>query len=293
MRAKAIEVVEPGTLALVQDAGRTGHMAVGVGRAGAADQGAYALGARLLRNPGGLPAIEATLGGLRLRARGDLLLCLTGAEAPATADGREVSYGAPFPLRDGAVLRLGMPVSGLRTYVSVRGGLAIDPVLGSASTDTMSGLGPAALAAGDVLAVGPAPSDLPHVDHVPARMPIGVEVTIRVGRGPRHDWFADPAELERIGWSVSDRSDRKGVRLTGGALSRTRERRDAELPSEGMVRGAIQVPPNGEPVIFLNDHPVTGGYPVIGVVRTADIDLVAQARPGDQVRFVWDGSSRR
>lgn len=293
MSAKAIEILESGPLALIQDSGRHGHMAVGVGRAGAADHGSYALGGRLLGNPEGLAAIEVVLGGLRLRARGDLTLCLTGAEAPATADGRAVAYGAPFPLRDGAELRLGVPPAGLRTYVSVRGGLAYDPVLGSTSSDTMSGLGPPALTAGDVVPIGPAPRELPHVDHAPTRPFMAGEITIGVGAGPRRDWFADPTDLERVTWSVSDRSDRKGVRLTGGSLQRTREQLDAELPSEGMVRGAIQVPPNGEPVIFLNDYPVTGGYPVIGVVRSADIDRVAQLRPGDQLRLRWDESPPR
>ena len=177
-----------------------------------------------------------TFGGLRLRARGDVLVCLTGAPAPADADGRAVPHTAPFTLRDGQVLSLRMPPSGLRTYVSFRGGLAVLP-------------------------------------------------------GPRRDWFADPQALATTEWSVSERSDRKGIRFLGEPLARHTERRDAELPSEGMVRGAIQVPPNGQPVLFLNDHPVTGGYPVIGVVRSAHIDRAAQLQPGQKVRFRWESST--
>ena len=134
---RAIEIIEPGPLTLVEDLGRFGHLAVGVGRAGAADVGAYRLGGRIVGNSPGAAALEVTFGGLRLRARGDVLVCLTGAPAPADADGRAVPQAAPFTLRDGQVLSLRMPPSGLRTYVSFRGGLAVPEALGSASSDTM------------------------------------------------------------------------------------------------------------------------------------------------------------
>lgn len=286
---KALEIVEPGMLAHIQDDGRIGHMAVGVGRAGAADHSAYSLATRLVGNLPGAAAIEATLGGLRVRARGDLLVALTGAPTHAHVDGRPVAHAALIRLGSGDELTLGIPRLGLRTYLAVRGGVAVEPVLGSRSTDTMSGLGPPPLAAGTVLEVGTSTVHLPRVDHAPVAHPENGQVTLRVTAGPRRDWFADTGQLATIAWSVSDKSDRLGVRLVGGAVERAREYQDAELPSEGMVRGAIQVPPNGEPVIFLNDHPVTGGYPVIGVTRTADIDRAAQLVPGQAVRLRWDG----
>ena len=258
----ALEVLAPGPLALVQDLGRHGHLAVGVGRAGAADRASYELGQRLLGNREGAAALEVTLGGLWVRARGDLLVCLTGAVAPGTIDGRQVPYAALVHLRDGAVLRLAAPQAGLRTYLSVRGGLLTPEVLGSRSTDTMSGLGPAPLAAGDALPVGSAPIAHPSVDQAPVSPPTDGRVTLRVTPGPRRDWFADPAALQSFA--------------------------DCELTSEGLVRGAIQVPPDGAPVILLNDHPVTGGYPVIGVVRSADVDLAAQLTPGQEVSFRWE-----
>jgi allophanate hydrolase subunit 2 len=113
-------------------------------------------------------------------------------------------------------------------------------------------------------------------------VPTGGPVTLRAVLGPRADWIADPAALARTAWTVSGRSDRVGLRLEGEPLRRADT---GELPSEGMVRGAVQVPPGGEPVLFGADHPVTGGYPVVAVVRDADLDRAAQLRPGQQVRF--------
>jgi biotin-dependent carboxylase-like uncharacterized protein len=283
-----VQVLEPGPLTLVQDLGRVGHRAVGVGPSGAADVGAYLLGGRLLGNAPGAAALEVTFGGLRLRASGRLLVCLTGAHAPGDADGRAVPHAAPFTLREGQVLSLGMPPRGLRTYVSFRGGLALPAVLGSLATDTLSGLGPEPVHAGQVIEIGRRTEGFPHVDAAAVPPPPGGAVELAVLPGPRRDWFARPQSLAETLWSVSGRSDRKGIRLEGEPIERHTGWRDVELPSEGMVRGAIQVPPSGQPVLLLNDHPVTGGYPVIGVVRSADVDRAAQLRPGQPVRFRWE-----
>jgi biotin-dependent carboxylase-like uncharacterized protein len=285
---RRIEIIDPGPLTLVQDRGRVGHLAVGVGRAGAADVGSYLLGARLVGNAPGVAALEVTFGGLRFTASGDLLVCLTGAHAPGDADGRAVPYAAPFALRDQQVLTLRMPSCGLRTYVSFRGGLAVPSVLGSAAADTMSGLGPEPVRAGQSIEIGCRTERLPHVDVAAVRPPPCGPVELAVLPGPRMDWFADPTSLAETQWAVSARSDRTGIRLEGKPIERHTQWRDVELPSEGMVRGAIQVPPNGQPVLFLNDHPVTGGYPVIGVVRSAHVDRAAQLQPGQQVHFRWE-----
>jgi biotin-dependent carboxylase-like uncharacterized protein len=282
-----LEVLATGPLTLVEDAGRPGHMAVGVGRAGAADGAAYRLGGRLLGNVPGLAALEVTLGGLQVRARGRVTVCLTGAPAPATVDATPAPHAAPFSLPDGSSLSLGMPLTGLRTYLSVRGGLALPPVLGSRSTDTMAGLGPPPVKAGDRLPVGDAVAAFPGVDVAPVPCPEGGTVALEVLPGPRHAWFARAEALAETPWVVSELSDRRGIRLEGKAIERHTDYLDVELPSEGMVRGAIQVPPGGQPVLLLNDHPVTGGYPVIGVVRSADVDRAAQLRPGQKVRLRW------
>lgn len=284
--SRALEVLDTGLLTLVQDLGRTGLASVGVGRSGAADRGAFRLGARLLAQPYSAAALEVTFGGLSLRSRGELQIALTGAPAPATVDEHRVGYFAPITLTDGQVLTLGMPAVGVRSYVSVRGGLDVPPVLGSRATDTLSGLGPRPIRAGDVLPVGPAPAAFPNVDVAPTPALSAEILILHALRGPRDDWLADVAALAETVWTVSSRSDRVGLRLEGKPLQRHATRSGMELPSEGVVRGAIQVPTGGEPVIFMADHPVTGGYPVVAVLVDDDTDRAAQSVPGQQIRIV-------
>ena len=283
---RALQVLAPGPLTLIQDLGRPVFAALGVGRSGAADRDAFRLGARLLAQDYTSAALEVTLGGLAVRASGDLMVALTGAEAPATIDDRSVAYRSPLLLHNGAALRLGIPAGGLRTYVSVRGGVDVPAVLGSRATDTLSGIGPPPVKAGDLLPVGPPPPTFPIVDHAPAPRPADGALVLHALVGTREDWLADPAALTAATWIVSSRSDRVGIRLEGPALQRHPARAGQELPSEGVVRGAIQVPTGGEPVLFLADHPVTGGYPVVAVVREDDVDAAAQAVPGRPVRIV-------
>ena len=288
---RALEVLATGPLALVQDLGRVGFAAVGVGRSGAADRHAFRLGARLLAQSYAAAAIEVTLGSLSVRARGDLTLALTGAPAPAEVDGRGVGYCGPFTLPDGQILTLGTPRVGLRTYVSVRGGVNVPPVLGSRATDTLSGLGPEPVRTGDLLPVGPPPAGFPNVDQAPTAALSVETLLLHALPGPRDDWLADPAALTATHWTASSRSDRVGMRLEGEPLQYHVSRIGKELPSEGVVRGSIQVPAGGEPVVFLADHPVTGGYPVVAVVIDDDIDRAAQAVPGQQIRIVLVGPS--
>lgn len=279
-----LEVLETGVLATVQDLGRSGLADLGVDRSGAADRASLRLGNRLLGNADGCAAVEVTNGGLAVRARGDLLVALTGAPCPATVSGRAVSGNSPVRLPDGAELRLGAPRTGLRTYLAVRGGVAVEPVLGSRSTDLLAGVGPDVLAPGVELPVGPFPARQPNVDLAPVADPPSGEVEVRVIRGPRDDWFT-AAALDRLTgapYEVTAESNRVGMRLRGAALDR---RRSGELPSEGMVAGALQVPPTGQPTLFLADHPVTGGYPVVAVVVSADLGRAAQVRPGQTIRF--------
>jgi biotin-dependent carboxylase-like uncharacterized protein len=283
---RALEVLAPGLRTFVEDLGRPGLAAIGVGRSGAADRGAFQLGARLLAQPYTAAALEVIFGGLSVRAHGNLQLALTGAPAPAVVDGRGAGYCGPFALADGQTLTLDAPQVGLRTYVSVRGGIDVPPVLGSRSTDTLSGLGPSPVETGDVLPVGPAPSTFPDVDLAPTPPLSGEALILQALRGPRDDWFADIDALDARTWTVSSNSDRVGIRLTGDPLQRRDSRSEQELPSEGVVRGSIQVPASGEPVIFLADHPVTGGYPVAAVLLDHEIDRIAQAVPGQQIRIV-------
>ena len=278
-----IEVLAPGPLATVQDRGRPGWAAVGVSRSGAADGPGAALANRLVGNDVGAAVIEATLGGLAVRFTAATLAVLTGARGPATLDGRQIAHAAPFHAPAGSILRLGAPARGLRTYLAVHGGIDVPAVLGSRSTDVLTGVGPERLAAGDRLPLGHAGGTVPGVDHAPVAEP-ELPPVLRLLPGPRLDWFAGDAlrTLAAGAYTVTAASNRTALRLDGPPLARVVER---ELAPEGLVPGAVQVPPDGRPVVFLVDHPVTGGYPVVAVLRHADLALAAQVRPGDPVRF--------
>lgn len=285
----ALEVLSPGPLATLQDLGRPGLAHLGVTESGAADRRSHRLANRLVANPDAAATVEVTLGGFTARVRGgDIVIAVTGAPATPTADGIALGHNGVARVRDGQVLTLHTLHTGLRSYLAVRGGVIVPTVLGSRSYDTLARLGPAPLAAGDLIPVGRPPATVPHVDVAPVAPVRDGPVRLRVVPGPREDWFADPDALVRTEWVASDRSDRVGVRLIGEPL--TPRRPERQLPSEGTVRGAIQVPPSGLPVILGPDHPVTGGYPVIGVVVDADTDALAQIRPGQPVLLSWAGS---
>lgn len=281
-----LEVMRTGPLALVQDLGRVGKAAMGVGRSGAADRSSHSLANRLVANPDNLATIEVTLGGMSFRVTGgDVVVAVTGADTDPSINGIPFGTNSIAQVQDGDVVSLGAPRSGLRSYVAVRGGVSVAPVMGSRSFDIMSSIGPKPLQAGDRLPIGPRSPSFPEIEQAPVATISDNIVELKVVPGPRDDWFADPDALIHGDWIVSDRSDRVGTRLIGRPL----ELRDParQLPSEGVVRGAIQVPAGGQPVILGPDHPVTGGYPVIGVITDHDVDLVAQVRPGQTVRFSW------
>jgi biotin-dependent carboxylase-like uncharacterized protein len=185
-------------------------------------------------------------------------------------------------------LSIGTAHQGLRFSVALRGGVDVESILGSRSRDTLASLGPAPLSADSALPLGSAVAGpVPSVDLVPGNMPTDGPMELLVRPGPRRDWFTDAAwdHLLESDWRVSPRSDRTGVRLEGSALNRVEDVAGRELPSEGMLPGAIQVSPDGAPTVLGPDHPVTGGYPVIAVVIDAGLDRVAQLRPGQLVRL--------
>ncbi|WP_432524818.1 biotin-dependent carboxyltransferase family protein [Kineococcus sp. SYSU DK006] len=281
-----LEVLATGPLTTVQDRGRRGLFRYGVGVAGAADRGALALANRLVGNPEGHAALEVLLGGLEVRAAEPVVLAVTGAPTPVSVDGAPAPHSSVLVVGAGQVLRLDPATAGLRAYVAVRGGVDAEPVLGSRSRDTLAGLGPAPLVPGDRLAVGAPPARHPALRTAPVPGPATGTVTAGVVLGPRADWFTEPAVLFTGTWTVTPASDRVGLRLQRPAGQPGLERaRHDELPSEGVALGSLQVPPSGQPVLFGPDHPVTGGYPVVGVVRDADVDLLAQVRPGQSLRF--------
>ncbi len=267
---RAIEVVEPGLLTTVQDLGRPGWAHVGVPPSGAADPRALAHGNALVGNDVDAAALEATLIGPKLRFHREALVAVVGA-----AGGSAVQVAA------GDLLDVGPLAEGARAYICVRGGIDAAPVLGSRSTDLLTGLGPPPLRTADLLELGPEPTGAPSGD---LPFPARPEPVLRVVPGPRDDWFAPGAfdALLAAPWRVSAASNRVGIRLEGPQLARSRT---DELLSEGVVTGALQVPPSGLPILLLNDHPTTGGYPVLAVVARDDLPVAGQLRPGELVRF--------
>lgn len=281
----AIAIVDPGLRATIQDQGRPGHAAEGIAVAGAADRAALRTAHRLVGNREDAAGVEVTMGGFRAVALADTWFAVTGAWGPVRIDGREVDPYAAHPWPAGAELHLDWFTHGARAYLAVRGGLDAPRTAGSRSTDSLAGIGPAPLRAGDEVpfaqdAAGPVPPEDLH----PWGAPHDDLIEVRLAPGPRADWFAPEATaaLYESTWTVSNDADRVGIRLDGPRLDRARTH---ELPSEGMVAGALQVPPSGRPVILGPDGPVTGGYPVIAVVVDADRDMLAQARPGTRLRF--------
>jgi biotin-dependent carboxylase-like uncharacterized protein len=275
---RVLEVLEPGTLTTVQDLGRPGSAHLGVPRSGALDQPALRLANRLVGNPEGSAGLETTLTGVTFRLLRATTVAVTGAACEVRVAGRAAAWGGPLAVPAGAEVTVGPALDGARSYVALSGGVEVAPVLGSRSTDLLSGLGPEPLRAGDRLPLG-RPPGLPHgAEAVPRPLPR----RLRLRLGPRTDWFtADTvAALDGSSYAVGPDSNRIGLRLVGPALERARA---GELPSEGMVLGAVQVPPGGQPVVFLHDHPTTGGYPVVGVVLEEDLTVCAQARPGDRL----------
>lgn len=310
----AFEVVATGLQALFQDAGRPGQARQGVSASGALDATAFRVANQLLGNEADATVIELLHGGFALRALTRTVVAVTGATGPL--DLKDAS-GAPLPaerhvplaMEPGDVLMVGAPERGLRSYLAVRGGFDVAPVLGSSATDTLAGVGPEPLRMGQGLAVGrrirgavdaaeagmaKLETLLPHLpDPVPSnsRGADAVQrhaIVLDLVLGPRTDWF-DGESLELLQqqcWQVTQQSNRVGLRLLGEKpLQRAAGFQGRELPSEGTALGALQVPANGQPVLFLADHPLTGGYPVIGCVAPHHLDLAAQLPPGVFVRF--------
>jgi biotin-dependent carboxylase-like uncharacterized protein len=277
---RSLEVLSPGPQALVEDLGRPGYAHLGVAPSGALDVWSLRLANRLVGNSETAAGLEALLGGLSVRLTASATVAVTGPAVDVRVDGRSFGSHAPVPVRAGQTLSVGTPSTGLRCYLAVSGGIAVEPVLGSRSRDVLSGIGPAPLKGGDVLPLGepgiPAGADVV----VPVAAP--GELVVPVTLGPRDDWLEDAAGGLSAWWTVTAESNRVGLRLDGTPLRRST---DGELPSEGVVTGAIQVPPSGLPVVFLADHPTTGGYPVAAVVRANALSALAQARPGTRVRF--------
>jgi biotin-dependent carboxylase-like uncharacterized protein len=280
-----IEVLRAGLCDLVMDQGRPGRGALGVPTGGAADPGALAAANRLVGNDAAAAGLEITLQGPCLRFPLGGVVALTGARFVATrSSGAAVGWSETLVLAAGETLHLERAEAGCRCWLALRGGLALPQVMGSRSTFLPAGFGGylgRALQAGDLLEGGPQASGMRLLR---ARPPSAErDAPLRVVAGPQAGRFDDAglAAFFAGNYRVAEASDRRGLRLAGPAATHAR----AELPSQGVLPGAVQVPPDGQPIILGWDGPVTGGYPVIAAVIAADMTKVAQLRPGDTVRF--------
>lgn len=278
-----IEVLEAGRFTTVQDLGRAGHAHLGVPNSGAVDAFDLRVANRLVGNPEACAALEITAVGPRLRFMDDAYVALSGGRLEAFLDGQPVPMFQTLAVKAGSELSCGRVSQGWRSYLGVAGGIEVEPVLDSRARDTLSSLGPEPLTAGTILAVGRAAAAAPGF-YLRSPPQYGEAPCLRVMAGPQQDWFAPEAllDLRRGPYCVQAQSDRIGVRFEGAPLVRNRRQ---ELPSMGMVTGAIQVPASGQPIALLADHGSTGGYPVIAVVIAADLPLLAQLAPGAEARF--------
>jgi antagonist of KipI len=307
-----IAVLAPGLLTCVQDLGRPGHAAIGVGSTGAMDGIALRLANALVGNAENAAALEITIRGPRLHFATQTVIAITGADLDAGCAGEAVPMWRPVLLRAGAELDVRGTRRGARSYLAASGGVDTSFVLGSRSADINAALGPLggrALVAGDELPVAPATS--------PEQLGLAHALAaagIRDGGEPRPvvaaNWSLDPAPwldvfadhpiallrgthfdqldiasqqaLFASAFRVGNQSNRVGYRLEGARLALSKP---FEMISEGVVPGTLQLPPGGEPIVLMAEAPTTGGYPRIGQVASMDLPRLAQRKPGDSVRF--------
>ena len=283
------EIVSPGLLTSVQDAGRFGRQRVGMSPAGAMDARSMSLANLLVGNPTGTGVLECTLLGPTLRFDRANVVALAGADMAPTLDGRAVPMGQAFPVAAGSVLKLGSVKNGCRTYIAFHGGLDIPPVDGSQSTLLRSAIGGyqgRKLAAGDRIGFTAPTGILKNLAlrRIPEPQTFEKEVTVRVVPGPQEDRFT-PAGLETFysqSFTVGVQSDRMASRLEGPKVEHTT---DANILSDGIPLGAVQIPGSGQPIIMMSEHQGSGGYTKIANVISVDIPLVAQCPPGSKIRF--------
>ncbi|MDK4236105.1 biotin-dependent carboxyltransferase family protein [Corynebacterium pseudodiphtheriticum] len=279
-----LKVLETGPQATFQDLGRAGYSGLGVSPSGAFDRGAARRANRMLGNDENSAVIEILFGGFEVVAEKPVRIVFTGTDADVFVDKRCMRTNTVLDIQKGQTVRLEIG-TGLRAYLGISGGFAVEPVLGSVATDTLSGIGPDPITSGTSLptnAKNPT-VELPRIKHLPTQFVPKSHETLDIVLGPRHDWFAETAELFNQTFQISSDSDRIGVNLIA---SRPLQRAyDGELASEGAMRGALQIPPSGHPVAFGADHPITGGYPVIGVLTSESVDKMAQLSPGTIVTF--------
>lgn len=288
MSRDALLVRRAGLQTTVQDLGRPGYGRFGVPLSGAMDTESLRLGNRLLDNPAHAAGLEMTLVGPELEALGSLDCAYTGADMNLTVNGRRIQPHRAFAVREGDVLRFGAVRIGARAYLCLRGGVDVEPVLGSRSTAVTAHIGGfegRPLLGGDIIrTIEPASSTTPLVRVLPHSLlrRYGRETTLRIVEGPQAAEMREALEhLSAADWTVNGRSNRVGVRLDGPRLPV----RAQAWRTEGVPLGAVQVPADGAPILLLADRQTTGGYPKPAVIAAVDLPAAGQLRPGDRVAF--------
>jgi biotin-dependent carboxylase-like uncharacterized protein len=282
----ALVVVKPGMLSTVQDLGRRGYQGLGVPVSGPMDWYSHRLANDRLGNDPMAAALEVTLIGPELLAEGDATVTIAGAEFDVTVDGAAVDGSMPLSVRSGARIRFGERRTGARASLAVRGGFDVPPTLGSRATHLVSTMGPfggRAIRAGDRLPLGPAPDRRPSVRGRPLPVP-DRGARVRILPAAHRARFTDAAwsALTSARFVVTPQSNRMGYRLEGPHLA---QHDGAEMLSEAMPIGALQVPASGLPILLMAERQTTGGYPTIANVITADLPIAGQLAPGDWIEF--------
>jgi antagonist of KipI len=273
-----IHVIKPGFLTTVQDLGRFGYAHFGISASGAADPLALRAGNLLVGNAENAPALEMTLTGGEFGFERAAVIALTGSDF-----GSSVPMWQPVEIRPGEIVRSGPARHGARCYLSVRGGLDVPLIMGSASVHVMTGVGGRPLRAGDVLPIGDTCVRRPRKPALGVPSHHGMAY-LRATAGPQARWFGE--ELYTAGYRVSEESNRMGIRLRGPALPPPALlSQDGHMITEGVALGAVQAPPDGQPIVLFVEHQTTGGYPKPANVISADFWRLGQLRPRDEVRF--------
>jgi biotin-dependent carboxylase-like uncharacterized protein len=283
-----IRFVDPGPQTTVQDLGRVGHLRYGIPPSGPLDVRAFVIANRLVGNPDGAAALEATVLGPRFTVETAGAIAVTGADAPVTVNGAAAAAWATLPLAAGDTVRIGAARAGIRIYVAFAGGLDVAPVLGSRATylrGRLGGLQGRSLKRDDVLRSFPAAP--PPMRHVPesAIPPLEREPEIRVVLGPQADRFTAEGVAAFLGgaYEMLPQSDRMGARLSGPRIAHARGH---DIISDGIALGSVQVPGDGQPIVLLVDRQSTGGYTKVATVGSFDIGRIGQVKPGQRLRFV-------
>jgi len=285
---KVFEVIQPGPLTTIQDLGRSGYQQFGVPTSGALDNYAYRISNLLVGNAEEAAALEITLFGCQLRALRETMIAITGADLAVTVNGAPAPAWESLSLKQGDVLSFPRLSSGCRAYLAVAGGIAVPKVMKSASTYTKAGIGGFGgrpLHKGDILQANQSTTSVKVVRMLSEYIPVyGNQIEIRVIPGPQDDLFTEDgiSTFLNSDYTVSAQADRMGYRLEG---PRIQHKEGADIISDGIPLGVVQVPGDGLPIILLVDRQTTGGYTKIATTISVDIPRIAQAKPGDKINF--------